>query len=121
MPGYVFDGRIVMQNLEDGEDLLIDLLIFLNIPNADSFIAETRDEQVLVDAIPAQSIALGGMTDQLSNWLLHRGESDISFIGGNGGQSGVGLAVSRPEDLPIVLYLLNYSNLVLLVLEVGFS
>lgn len=44
MPSYVFNGCIVMQYLEDGEDLLVDLLVLLDVPDADSLVTEPRNQ-----------------------------------------------------------------------------
>lgn len=61
------------------------------------------------------------MADQLSNRFLHVSQSDVALIGGDGGQSRISLAMPRPENLSIMLYLLDHSYLMRLVLEVQFG
>lgn len=40
VPGHVLDGGVVVQDLENWQMLSILLLVLLNIPDADPFIAE---------------------------------------------------------------------------------
>lgn len=40
MPSHVLDGRIVMEDLEDRENLLVELLVLLDVPDADPFVTE---------------------------------------------------------------------------------
>lgn len=41
VPSHVLDGCIVMQYLEDREDLLVELFVLLDVPNADTLVAES--------------------------------------------------------------------------------
>lgn len=44
VPSHVLNGRIVMQDLEDGKDLLVELLVLLDVPDADALVAEPRNQ-----------------------------------------------------------------------------
>jgi hypothetical protein len=47
----------MVQYLENGQNFLILLFIFLDVPDADALIAEPRKKQIFIDAVPAESIA----------------------------------------------------------------
>ena len=44
VPSHVLDGRIVMENFEDGKDLLVELLVLLDVPDTDALVAEPRNQ-----------------------------------------------------------------------------
>ena len=53
VPGYVFDGCAVVQDLKDRQVLPVFLPILFDIPDADAFVRKTRQQKVLVDRVPA--------------------------------------------------------------------
>jgi hypothetical protein len=121
VPRHVFDGRVVVQDLENGQNFLILLLVFLYVPNADALIAEPGNKQILIDSVPAESIAFRGVSDQFPHRFFHGCESDISFIGGDGGQARVCLAIPGSQYFSSVLDLLDDGDLMVLIFEIGFG
>ena len=57
VPSHVFNGCVMVQYLENGQNFLILLFIFIDVPDADALIAEARNEQIFIDAVPAESVA----------------------------------------------------------------
>ncbi len=58
MPRNILDWCIMMKYFEDWQYFLISLLVLVNIPYADPLIAESRDKEIFIDAVPTKPIAL---------------------------------------------------------------
>ena len=118
MPGNIFNRRIMMQDFDDWWNLLINLLIFLYIPDADSLIWKSREQKILIDLIPTQTVPLTCMSYQLPQRLFEGSQSYISLIGGYGCDFRVRMTISSPIDFSVVLYFLDDGQFEGLIIEI---
>ncbi len=119
VPSDIFNGSIMMQNFKDRLYSTIFLLILLNIPNAYPLIWETRQQQIFVYGVPAQSVPLTRVTYQFAHCFVHCSQCNISFTCSHCDDFGIGGAVSRTVDFSTVLYLFNYCYFMSFLLEVA--
>lgn len=121
VPSHIFHWSIMIKNLSHRRIFWILLLIFLNVPNTNSFVCLSRKQDWMVDWIPGKAITVGWVTDEFSHWFLHGHEVYLSIGWWDSVQAGISMAVSGSVHLPMMLDSLHDFNLVAFFFHKAFT
>lgn len=121
VPSDILNWRIMIQNLSHRCIFWILLLIFFNVPNANSFVCLSWKQDWMIDWIPGKAITIGWMTDKFSYWFLHGHEVYLAISWWNSVQARISMTISCSVHLPIVLDSLHYFDLVAFFLHKAFT
>lgn len=104
-----------MENFHDGGVLVVLLLVFLDVPYTDSFVALAGCQHCVEFGVPGQAVALLGVTDQLRDHLgfllVQVGQDYLAVCMGGCYDGWVGVAGPSSVDLAPKALPARYFNL----------